>query len=137
MIPSPTPTKLLREDASYLIVGGTGGIGRSMTRWMARRGARSIILASRSGGGTGEIHELISELSASGVNVLVEKCDVTVPQDVSRLLADNMRHMPPIAGVIHGAMVVKVRTSSDSTPFYFFTIIQLPRVPTFWYIEKH
>ena len=87
MITSPTPSRLLREDPSYLITGGTGGIGRSITRWLAHREARNIILAFRSGGGRGEIHELIKEIFALGVKVVAEKCDITVPQDVSRLLA--------------------------------------------------
>ncbi|KAL8880039.1 MAG: hypothetical protein Q9198_002475, partial [Flavoplaca austrocitrina] len=36
-------------DASYLITAGTGGIGRSITRRLAREGTKNIILASRSG----------------------------------------------------------------------------------------
>ena len=118
VIPSPIPVKLLRDDASYLIVGGTGGIGRCITRWMARSGARHIVLASRSGGDKPEILELIRELFASGVKVSVEKCDVTLPQDVSRLLTGILRDMPPIRGIIHGAMVVKVCAFYNPASFY-------------------
>jgi NADPH:quinone reductase-like Zn-dependent oxidoreductase/ubiquinone/menaquinone biosynthesis C-methylase UbiE len=41
---------VVRGDASYLITGGTGGLGRARTRWLIDMGARHIVLVSRSGG---------------------------------------------------------------------------------------
>jgi NADPH:quinone reductase-like Zn-dependent oxidoreductase len=41
---------VVRGDASYLITGGTGGLGRALTRWLIDLGARHIVLVSRSGG---------------------------------------------------------------------------------------
>ncbi|KLU88199.1 hypothetical protein MAPG_07186, partial [Magnaporthiopsis poae ATCC 64411] len=49
-------------DASYVIAGGAGGAGRSVARWMAARGARHIILLSRSGSASAETRELVAEL---------------------------------------------------------------------------
>jgi NADPH:quinone reductase-like Zn-dependent oxidoreductase/SAM-dependent methyltransferase len=44
------PTPKLRPDASYLIVGGVGGLGRSIAHWFADHGAAHLILLSRSAG---------------------------------------------------------------------------------------
>jgi NADPH:quinone reductase-like Zn-dependent oxidoreductase len=42
------PAAKLPHDASYLIVGGNGGLGQSVAHWMVLRGARNLILLSRS-----------------------------------------------------------------------------------------
>jgi KR domain len=39
----------LTAYATYLVVGGLGGIGRSISRCLADRGAKNLILLSRSG----------------------------------------------------------------------------------------
>ena len=109
-MPAPEPPTA-RSDATYLITGGTGGIGRSLTRWLAKEGAKNIILASRSGAITDNVRELIREMENSGTRVLVQACDITIESDVKELLHDVAAHgLPPIAGVIHGAMVLQVCT---------------------------
>ncbi|KAF1979893.1 KR-domain-containing protein [Bimuria novae-zelandiae CBS 107.79] len=39
-------------NATYILVGGLGGLGRSLITWMAGRGARHIAVISRSGTNT-------------------------------------------------------------------------------------
>ena len=43
------PSYSLDPQATYVIARGFGGLGRSAARWMARRGAQTLILLSRSG----------------------------------------------------------------------------------------
>jgi NAD(P)-dependent dehydrogenase (short-subunit alcohol dehydrogenase family) len=85
-IPSKTPTNLLREDAFYVIIGGTGGLGRSVTRWMVEKGARNIILVSRSGTAGGKVGVLIQELRGVGANIDVRRCDVANRSNVENLV---------------------------------------------------
>ncbi|KAI8963322.1 hypothetical protein F5Y11DRAFT_346662 [Daldinia sp. FL1419] len=61
------PAYYIDPDASYLIIGGLGGIGRAITRWMVTRGARYLILLSRSGLKTSEAQQFLSELHKDGV----------------------------------------------------------------------
>ena len=105
--PSIEPA-ILREDISYLITGGTGGIGRAISSWMAQHGARNIILASRSGQKKANITDVVDNLAALGVNVKVYQCDVAVEADLQLLISDCAKIMPPIGGVIHGAYVNRV-----------------------------
>ena len=94
---------------TYLITGGTGGIGQSLTRWMALEGAKSIILASRSGQTAAGIQTLMQDMEKKGVNVIVQECNVGSESDVERLISSPTSHgIPPIAGIIHGAMVLQV-----------------------------
>lgn len=50
--------------------------GRSITRRIAREGAKNIILVSRSGTDQKGISELVEELQALDVKVFVDRCDV-------------------------------------------------------------
>ena len=106
---------VLRGDVSYLITGGTGGIGRAICTWMAQNGAKNIILASRSGKKQASAVEVAQELEALGTTIEVYACDVAIEADLQRLIEDCELTMPPIGGVIHGAYVNKVCAS----PAYF------------------
>ena len=99
---------MLEADASYLITGGTGGIGRALCEWMAEHGARNIILASRSGKTQRDTMELVQKLSVNDVRVEVCQCDVANMAEVRLLISECEKSMPPIRGVIHGAYVNKV-----------------------------
>ncbi|EKD12633.1 beta-ketoacyl synthase domain-containing protein [Drepanopeziza brunnea f. sp. 'multigermtubi' MB_m1] len=105
--PRKTPRNLLLADASYVIIGGTGGLGRSMSRWMIERGARHIILLSRSGKTDGKVGELITEAETVGANIVVKSCDVANREQVEKLVSEDLSSLPPIKGVIHAAMVLE------------------------------
>ncbi|KAL8694265.1 MAG: hypothetical protein Q9218_001033 [Villophora microphyllina] len=106
-LPAPSAKAVGDYDASYLITGGTGGLGRSITRWLAREGAKHIILASRSGEDQKGVKELVDELRDLNVNVRVERCDVANREQVQTLVTNCQATMPPIRGVIHGAMALR------------------------------
>ena len=106
--PSSRQNKLLRSNATYILIGGTGGLGRSMARWMVSKGAKNIVLVSRSGSATGKVKELVDELALSGVNIVVRQCDVVNINSVENLIANELVGMPEIRGVVHGAMVLHV-----------------------------
>ncbi|KAK1773243.1 LOW QUALITY PROTEIN: hypothetical protein QBC45DRAFT_482171 [Copromyces sp. CBS 386.78] len=98
---------LLHSDATYILVGGTGGLGRSMARWMAGKGAKNIVLVSRSGSITGKVRELVEDLSVLGVSVHVRRCNVVNKAEVDELIQTGLRGLPPIRGVVHGTMVLR------------------------------
>ncbi|KAI6710692.1 hypothetical protein PZA11_006639 [Diplocarpon coronariae] len=106
--PCKPPKNLLRADASYVIIGGTGGLGRSMSRWMIEKGARNIVLLSRKGNTDRKVDELIDEAKAGGANVIVKACDVASKDQVEKLVSVDLSHLPPIRGIIHAAMVLDV-----------------------------
>ena len=106
--PSKRLNNLLRSDATYILVGGTGGLGRSMARWMVGKGARNIVLVSRSGSVTGKVKELVDELAAAGANIVVRRCNVVNKAEVDELVQSGLQHLPPVRGVVHGTMVLRV-----------------------------
>ncbi|KAF5654405.1 polyketide synthase [Fusarium sp. NRRL 25303] len=94
-------------DSTYLVAGGSGGLGRAIIRWMADRGARHLIVPSRSGATSEAAAQLVAELASRGVNIVAPKCDVSIRKDVEAMLEECSRTMPLIKGCINAAMVLQ------------------------------
>jgi acyl transferase domain-containing protein/NADPH:quinone reductase-like Zn-dependent oxidoreductase/aryl carrier-like protein len=76
MPPAYRDIPIFCANKSYLLVGGLGGIGRSVAEWMFRKGARELAFLSRSGAGTEESRETIDWLKSKGVSVPIFQGDV-------------------------------------------------------------
>ena len=108
VLPRPSPPARLRPDASYLLVGGVGGLGRSMAHWMVDHGARNLILLSRSAGNLDKTGAFVAELREAGCRVLPLSCDVSIAEDLTKALRTcEQRGLPPVRGIIQGAMVLQ------------------------------
>ena len=97
------------RDATYVISGGLGGIGRSIAYWMASRGARNLILISRSGPhGNDKAQTMLAELKRQGVNIQCPVCNVADFSSLQRALEAVSMSMPAIKGCFQAAMVLRV-----------------------------
>ncbi|KAL9603451.1 MAG: hypothetical protein Q9219_001138 [cf. Caloplaca sp. 3 TL-2023] len=131
VIPSTQPSYCFDLNATYVIAGGSGGLGRSIARWMASRNARSIILLSRSGSSTQATKDLIDELSALGVRIATPSCDVGDRTALEQTLDTCLQTMPPIKGCIQGAMVLKDALFVNMTHDDFTTPLK-PKIQGSW-----
>jgi acyl transferase domain-containing protein/acyl-CoA synthetase (AMP-forming)/AMP-acid ligase II/acyl carrier protein len=100
---SHTPT--MREDATYLITGGLGGLGLQVADWLVAHGARSLVLTGRRGA-TAESESALAGLRATGANVVVAKADAADFGQLAAVIADIDHTLPPLRGVIHAAGVL-------------------------------
>lgn len=107
-MPNSLPTYSFRSDATYLIAGGLGGLGRAITRWMVSRGAKNFILLSRSGPKGKEAIDLIEELKSHGVKIAAPPCDVSIEDELSTTIENYRSTMPPVRGCIQASMFLKV-----------------------------
>lgn len=107
VLPSKTP-QIFSKDATYVIAGGLGGLGRCIIEWMFARGASCFMLLSRSGGDALEqSRDLIADLRALGARIEAPCCDVTDSSAVQKVLQHAEDTMPPIRGCLQAAMVLK------------------------------
>ncbi|KAF7128246.1 hypothetical protein CNMCM5793_002788 [Aspergillus hiratsukae] len=100
------PAYQFSPDETYLIAGGLGGLGRDIARWFVQRGARNLILLSRSGPLNPHAHDLVRELKAKGARVATPACDITDRDRLKAVLFEFGQTMPPINGCIQASMVV-------------------------------
>jgi acyl transferase domain-containing protein/NADPH:quinone reductase-like Zn-dependent oxidoreductase len=115
MIP---PTSRLRFDseAKYILVGGLGGLGRSIIAWMAQRGARRFVALSRSAAdhSTGTF---MSSIAGQGCSVEQLRCDVSNLSDVEAAIAQASQ-TSVVKGIIHTAVSLEVSPASDDPAFF-------------------
>ncbi|KAL7935483.1 fatty acid synthase S-acetyltransferase [Trichoderma chlorosporum] len=108
IVPSRKSLYDLHPDASYVVSGGFGGIGKSICRWMASCGARFLIILSRSGPSNAESRDLVKELESSGVTIKCPKCDISNAGALQRALDECLAQgMPPVKGCIQASMVLR------------------------------
>lgn len=93
----------LDSRASYLLVGGLGGLGRAVARHLVENNARRLVFLSRSAGDSPEDPDTIKELEAMGCEVQLVKGSVIQRDDVSRAIeqAANLK------GIIQFSMVLR------------------------------
>ncbi|SPN98494.1 related to polyketide synthase [Cephalotrichum gorgonifer] len=90
-------------QASYILTGGLGGLGRATATWLVERGARSLTFLSRSAA-SGDNAVFVAELEAMGCEVVVVSGSADKLEDVERAVKECPR---PIKGVFHMAMVLE------------------------------
>lgn len=94
---------------TYAIVGGLGGLGRSIARRLAERGARYLLVLSRNAcSQDSRPHSFVQQLASCGVTVVLKNCDVSDEKQLAKVVEECRASMPPIKGVIQCAMVLRV-----------------------------
>jgi acyl transferase domain-containing protein/aryl carrier-like protein len=99
------PTALeppIQPEATYLITGGTGGLGLRLARWLVDQGARTLVLVSRRGP-KAEVETVLTLLRQAGATVWVEAVDVCDRTALSTLLHRIQAQLPPLRGLVHAA----------------------------------
>ncbi len=90
---------------TILITGGTGGLGALLARHLVERGARRLLLISRSGLKAQGAKELKGSLEELGAKVKVAACDVADGAQLKRVIA-QIPKAHPLSAVIHTAGVI-------------------------------
>ncbi|OTA98515.1 hypothetical protein M426DRAFT_258551 [Hypoxylon sp. CI-4A] len=103
-IVEPRYQTIFDPEKIYLLVGCLGGLGRSISRWMATRGARHLVFLGRSGGDKPSAQKLILLLKSMGVESTVIKGDILSFDDVKSAINVCISTGRPIGGVIQAAM---------------------------------
>ena len=124
----------LRQDRTYMVTGGLGGIGCAVADWLAERGARTIVLNGRRAPDDAA-EKTISALRDRGVQVAVELADVTDAPAIDRMLARVDRELPPLAGVIHSVGVLSDGALTNQS-WERFEQVLWPKVLGAWHLHR-
>lgn len=104
---------LFSPAKTYILVGLTRDFGQSLTRHFVEHGARHVVLASRNPQVSPNWSRELSRIS--GAQIRIDRLDVTKLEDVNAFKAGILKTMPPVGGVINGAMVLDDRVFSQMT----------------------
>jgi len=117
---SSLPTHRLRQQGTYLITGGLGGIGLTLAEYLAHHVQAKLVLIGRSAfpaktawqnylsqhDQTESISQkilLLQKLEKGGAEVLVYSADVADSRQMQKVIESSQQHFGQIHGVIHAA----------------------------------
>ncbi len=124
------PATLLREDGTYLITGGLGGLGLELARWLVSQGARHLLLMGRRAP-SAEAEQALAALREAGARVEPFQGDVARLEDVAGALARVEDAMPPLRGVFHAAGLLEDGLLLNLTEARFASV-SAPKVLGSW-----
>ncbi len=120
---------------SYLVTGGFGSLGKQVAQRLVDRGARYLILVSRSGATTKEAKEFVQTLEDKGVTVQSLALDISKDDmnkdDISRLITLSV----PLRGVVHTAGVLEDKLVANQTEQSFLTVLA-PKIQGTWNLHQ-
>ncbi|EQB57236.1 KR domain-containing protein [Colletotrichum gloeosporioides Cg-14] len=119
-------------NSAYLIVGGVGGLGRLVSNWMVKHGARNFVYLSRQGGNTEDNQNLFEELEDQGCMISAVKGSVTSLADVEKAIATSQK---PIRGVINMSMILRDQGFTKMTHEEWTTAVD-PKVLGTWNLHN-
>ncbi|WP_344185730.1 SDR family NAD(P)-dependent oxidoreductase, partial [Streptantibioticus ferralitis] len=111
-----------RPDGTVLVTGGTGALGGHVARWLARSGAKHLVLTSRRGPDAPGAAELRAELNELGADVTIAACDAADREALAGLLA-AIPADSPLTAVVHAAGVLDDGVLDALTPDRFATVL--------------
>ncbi|SHN35306.1 type I polyketide synthase [Rhizobacter sp. OV335] len=112
LAPQPTLALPWRADASCLLTGGLGGVGRHVAGWLVAQGVRHLVVLGRTplppreqwGASQAPAVQAVRELEAHGASVDYAAVDVADEAALSAFLARHRAEgRPPIHSAIHAA----------------------------------
>jgi acyl transferase domain-containing protein len=98
--PPAVPAPELRGDGAYLVTGGFGGLGLVTARWLAERGAGTIVLLGRR---VPEEADGIRDIERAGARVRTVATDVADENAMALLSRRFGTEWPPLRGIVHTA----------------------------------
>jgi fatty acid synthase len=100
------PKAYCHPKKTYVLTGGMGGFGLELANWLIERGARNLVLSSRSGIKTGYQSRYVRWWKEQGVNVHISKENINTKEG-SRKLLQECAKMGPVGGIFNLAVVLR------------------------------
>jgi acyl transferase domain-containing protein/surfactin synthase thioesterase subunit/acyl carrier protein len=132
-LPAQQPS--VRGDASYLVTGGLGMLGRCVAKWLISKGAKHLILTGRNANPEAG-KELFCAAEMSRATIRIIAANVSIDEDVRRLMQTIRNELPPLKGVVHSAGVLDDGILAQLNWDRFAPLFE-PRVYGGWLLHEH
>ena len=127
---------IIRPDATYLITGGLGSLGRITAQCLIQSGARHLILVGRNAPGDEANHWLTARLKhgqKDDVKIMVLSANIANPVDAAKVLTPKP-DWPPLRGIVHAAGVLDDGVITQQSHERFLCVME-PKVSGTWQLH--
>lgn len=126
----------LDPNATYLFIGGLGGLGRSLAKEFVASGCKNIAFLSRSGDASPQAKAIVDELASLHINVKVYRADIAEESSFLAAMQQCSKDLPPVKGVIQMAMVLR-DVVFEKMSYEEWTVPIRPKVQGTWNLHKY
>jgi short-subunit dehydrogenase/acyl carrier protein len=123
---------VLRDDSTYLIAGGFGGLGLLVARWLVDKGAKYLVLVGRS---NAKDVAALTQLEQAGAKIVVAQADLANFEAIASVFSEIDRSLPPLRGVIHAAGILDDGVLQKQT-WERFKKVMSPKVEGAWHLHQ-
>lgn len=113
----------LREGGVYLILGGAGGIGLELSRYLCEKVRAKVVLIGRSALNESKKVRL-DEINAEAGEILYLRADITNYQEMQQTVTAVKAKFGTINGVFHSAVVLKRDLLKEMDEETFRTVLE-------------
>jgi acyl transferase domain-containing protein/acyl carrier protein/phospholipid N-methyltransferase len=131
LVPLTSPVS---HDACYIVTGAFGVLGLVTARWLAERGAGTLLLVGRREPEPAAL-AAIEDMRAAGADVEIVVADVGSQAGIDRLFARVNASAKPLRGVVHGAAALADAAIAQQSPEIFATAFA-PKARGAWLLHE-
>ncbi|KAL4900464.1 hypothetical protein BDW74DRAFT_188294 [Aspergillus multicolor] len=125
-LPAKPPPLRVRKDGTYVAAGGLGDLTSRICVFLASRGAGHVVALSRRAVDNETTRNFTAAVREHGGELHILQCDITDQESMQRAAA-YCSQLPPVRGVVNGALVLRDRTFAQMTPEQWKATLQ-PKV---------
>ena len=121
-IKSTKITKTIKQYTTYIVVGGTSGLGLETVKWLAAKHAKHIAIISRNGASdaTKEIYNQLTQ-----TQIVEYFADVSDVEPLKNAIDKIKGELPKVAGIVFAAGVLDDGAFDNLSKQQFQNVIQL------------
>ncbi|OXU23005.1 hypothetical protein TSAR_015483 [Trichomalopsis sarcophagae] len=106
-------------DRSYIIFGGLGGFGLELADWLVLRGAKNLVITSRTGIRNGYQKMRVELWRGYGTNVVIVADKDASKRDECQSIIETAAKLGPVDAIFNLAVVLKDAVWDNQTPETF------------------
>lgn len=121
----------LNANATYLLTGAFGSLGKRVVENMLEQGARKLLFLNRKSMTT-DMQDYVKQMEAKGASIDICIAELDKPEQLSEQLSSKLQD---IKGVVHLAGLIEDGTFANLTEAQFLKVLS-PKVNGTWNLHK-